>query len=40
MNFGVTAQWRTLEGILRTAAHFISFIVTVFVRISRAFRIK
>jgi len=29
-----------LRGILRTAALFISFIVIVFVRISREFRIK
>ena len=40
MIFGITAQWRTWEGILRTAALFISFIVTVFVRISREFRMK
>ena len=40
MIFGVTAQWRTWEGKMCTAALFISFIVTVFVRISREFRIK
>ena len=34
MIFGVTAQWRTWEGILRTAALSISFIVTVFARVS------
>jgi len=38
--FGVTAQWRTREGILFTAALFISFIMTVFDRISREFRKK
>jgi len=40
MVFGVTAQWRTWEGILCTADLFISFIVTLFFRISREFRIK
>ena len=40
MIFGVTAQWRTWEGMLCTAAFFINFIVTVFVRISREFRVK
>jgi len=40
MIYGVTAQWRTWEGILFTAALFMSLIVTVFVRISREFRIK
>jgi len=40
MIFGVTAQWRTWERILCTAALLITFIVTVFVRISREFRMK
>ena len=40
MIFGGAAQWRTWEGILFTAAFFTSFIVTVFVQMSREFRIK